>query len=273
MLSEYYTNCVTIMKTPLKGNGMKNKVVLPYGLLCFMLFVLTHALAQSPQDRGAAGGHPNMRSSRGLLDLEKAIKVIPKQRLQESRTIKYPDYDAGRYPILEYTIDTAHLGYMEVGEPIPDEILDMPLWVVNDANGIDTTTLRELNKTEYLVLDVWANYCAPCIVSMNKWESRKEEIKDRITVVGIHLDYDYKALESAKQRKWSSTQIIGKAGYILSRYLCGTLVMGPSIWIKDGRLFGISEAGNYEEDFVGQLLRGEIQEIPEYAKFKLPINR
>lgn len=135
MLSGYYTNYVTIMKIPLIGNGMKNKVVLPYGLLCFMLFVLTHALAQSPHDRGAAGGHPNMRSSRGLLDLEKAIKIIPKQRLQESRTIKYPDYDAGRYPILEYTIDTAHLGYMEVGEPIPDEILDMPLWVVNDADG------------------------------------------------------------------------------------------------------------------------------------------
>lgn len=56
MLSEYYTNCVTIMKTPLNGNSVKNKVVLPYGLLCFMLIVLTHALAQSPQDRGAAGG-------------------------------------------------------------------------------------------------------------------------------------------------------------------------------------------------------------------------
>src|SRR5690606_28295365 len=106
MLSGYYTNYVTIMKIPLIGNGMKNKVVLPYGLLCFMLFVLTHALAQSPHDRGAAGGHPKMRSSRELLDLEKAIKVIPKQRLQESRTIKYPDYDADRYPILEYTIDT-----------------------------------------------------------------------------------------------------------------------------------------------------------------------
>src|SRR5690606_39637454 len=104
-----------------------------------------------------------MRSSRELLDLEKAIKVIPKQRLQESRTIKYPDYDADRYPILEYTTDTAHLGYMEVGEPIPDEILDMPLCVENDAVGRDTTTLRELSTTEYLVLDVLANYCATCI--------------------------------------------------------------------------------------------------------------
>lgn len=212
-------------------------------------------------------------SKRNVLNLDRAIKVRHNKSLQESVARRRPDYDSVRFPVLEYEIDRLNLGYMNVGESIPDEILDMPLWIVNDSLGRDITTLRELSTTEYLVLDTWANMCAPCIVSMNRWEDRKQEIKEKITVVGVHMGYDYQAIEEVKKRGWSSAQITGKESYILSRYLCGDYVMGPSAWIKDGRLFGVSNSGNYDIDFVGQLLRDEIQEIPDYARFKLVINQ
>src|SRR5690606_6839203 len=113
--------------------------------------------------------------------------------------------------------------------------------LVNHPEGLTTSTLRELAKTKFLVLDFWADWCKPCVESMNKWETRKSEIESKITVVGVHMDYEYRAESDARKRGWTSAQIVDKEKAILAHYfLRSDRSVGPSVWIKDSKFFGVS---------------------------------
>lgn len=87
-------------------------------------------------------------------------------------------------------------------------------------------------------------------------------------MVGVHLDYDYKASIDVQEMGWKSLHIIGKEAHILKRYLNQYTVMGPSVWLQGCRLFGISKSSPDSYDFVHQIKAGDIDCIPEYARWK-----
>lgn len=202
---------------------------------------------------------------RNLLDFESAIS---KKNYSDNRLrVKYPYIDFNRYAFYIYNVDTTKIGYIRKGETIPDRILDMPLRMVNMPDGRTTTTLRELSNKEFLVLDLWAEYCAPCIKSMDKWEALYPKIKNKIQVVGIVNDAEYKAVVKVHERNWTRPQIIGPTAPILARYFTRYGGVGPSIWIKDGKLFGRTSSKPVSPDYIFQILEGRLDHIPDFINW------
>lgn len=174
------------------------------------------------------------------------------------------------YPIFRHQVDTALIGYIVNGEIIPDEIFDMPLRIYGYERA-NYVTLRELSKDRTLVLDFWAYWCKPCVESMDYWEKNYRLYGDSISFVGVNMDYDITGIRKREQFGWELPQIIGAGARILNRYLLGKdgRSVGPSAWIKDGKLFGISRANKIQDRDVVDIITGKVNLIPEHADHTL----
>jgi len=241
-------------------------------LLSILWFSMFSLSAQTPRKDSGAYGLASRKSTtdsirRNLLDFESAIskKSYSDVRLR----VKYPYVDFNRYPFYIYNVDSTKIGYIRKGEIIPDRILDLPLRMLNMPDGRTTATLRELSNKEFLVLDLWAEYCAPCIKSMDKWEALYPKIRDKIQVVGVVNDAEYKGIVKLHERNWTRPQIIGSAAAILARYFTLYGGVGPSIWIKDGKLFGRTSSKPVAPDYIFQILKGKLDHIPDFINWDL----
>ena len=239
-------------------------------ILCLVsMFSLS---AQTPRKESGANGLLIAESKadslrRNLLDVETAIS---KKSYSDTRLRgKFPYVDFNRFPFYIYNVDTTKIGYILKGEAIPDRILDLPLRMLNMPDGRTTTTLRELSNKEFLVLDLWAEYCAPCIKSMDKWEALYPKIKDKMQVVGVVNDAEYKGVVKVHERNWTRPQIIGPMAPILARYFTLYGGVGPSIWIKNGKLFGRTSSKPVDPDYIFQILEGKLDHIPDFINWDL----
>ncbi|WP_313419893.1 TlpA family protein disulfide reductase [Sphingobacterium multivorum] len=181
-----------------------------------------------------------------------------------------PDADLAKYPLFEYHVEIDRISPLKIGQKVPDEIMDLPIRIAGDRYGRDSVTLRELSAGRMLVLDFWATWCAPCLASMDKWKELQPKYGDHVQSVGLMLDYDYKAELTARKKEWTSPQLIGPEVYLLNAYFCGTAVTGPSAWIKDGILVGITDAATNIEPMLEKMVTGEITAIPEKYMWKSP---
>lgn len=181
-----------------------------------------------------------------------------------------PDANLEKYPLFEYHVIMDRISPLKIGQNVPKEVLDLPIRIVNGKAGQDSVTLHELSKNKILVLDFWATWCAPCLASMHKWKELYPKYKDQVEVVGLMLDYDYKAERTIRKRDWSMPQLIGPEVYLLNAYFCGTPVTGPSAWIRDGVLIGITDATADVENILKRMVSGEISTIPDEDMWKSP---
>jgi len=121
-------------------------------------------------------------------------KIIPITNLRDQYLIQSKsEYDINRYPMYKYEIDDDLISPIIIGEKIPQSLLDLPLRIVGKGVLDDTTTLREISNTKLVILDFWSTWCSPCVKSMNKWEKIVSDFGDNIRLLGVHIDYDYKA--------------------------------------------------------------------------------
>lgn len=181
-----------------------------------------------------------------------------------------PDADLAKYPLFEYNVKMDRISPLKIGQKVPDNIMDLPMRIVNDRFGRDSVTLRELSASRVIVLDFWATWCAPCLASMDKWKKLQPKYEGQIQSVGLMLDYDYKAELTARKRDWTSPQLIGPEVYLLNAYFCGTPVTGPSAWIKNRVLVGITDATTSIEPILEKMVADEITAIPEKYMWKSP---
>jgi thiol-disulfide isomerase/thioredoxin len=181
-----------------------------------------------------------------------------------------PDADLTKFPLLEYSVNTERIVPLKVEEKVPDDIMDLPLRIVNDTYGRDSITLRELSRGKMLILDFWATWCAPCLASMQKWKELGPKYKDHVQAVGLMLDYDYKAELIAKKNGWTSPQLVGPEVYLLNAYFCGTPVTGPSAWIRNGKLAGITDAKVDARPILEKMISGVISAVPDNYMWKSP---
>lgn len=73
---------------------------------------------------------------------------------------------------------------LEIGDPIPDELWDLPLQVVNHPQGKETITLSEY-RDKLIILDFWATWCVPCIRNFPKLHDIQNEFGDQIKVLAV----------------------------------------------------------------------------------------
>jgi len=176
-----------------------------------------------------------------------------------------PKADLKKFPLKKYHIDSTFNRRAVIGKTIDAAILDLPIKILTVEGHILHTTLREFSNKDYLILDFWARWCSPCVVSMNHWEHLNESISSNIQVIGVHLDYDYKVPIETTARGWRLPQIIGPEAYLLNQYFLGVSAVGPSVWIKGNVFFGVSQAGLEDHSYVFKILDGTYNAIPPDA--------
>ncbi|MDR2281813.1 MAG: hypothetical protein LBE37_01315, partial [Sphingobacterium sp.] len=212
---------------------------------------------------GAQGSHrPYDFSLYGAVE----VRLLTRTQQVEGEKRRYPKVDFNKFPIEIFKVDADRIPKLQVGQLLPDAVLDMPLRVVNDVYGRDTVTLRSCMDRRWIILDIWSESCIPCLASMNHWEELSKTDQS-FTLLGVyHSFYTHRAMPETRKKDYRSTQIIGPATAILSRlFLQAKGRLGPTVWIKDGRFFGVSEANTLRDEDYRLLLDGKLNAIPEYA--------
>ncbi|SEL57459.1 TlpA family protein disulfide reductase [Parapedobacter koreensis] len=223
----------------LPGRGRANGV-----LLC-LLFLFTQ-----PGVHAQSMPRVSREDVNDSVEIKRIPRFMPEADLERFRLVKY-----------HVQVDSAFRG-IRIGDTIPDVLWDFPLWVVNDPEGKDTIRLREHQDTDLLVLDFWASWCSPCVESMHKWEGYTGQLGKRVKLIGVHIDYDYKALPFSRRRNWRVMSVIGADARMLNRYFFDRSTVSRLIWIKNGKLAAITGGSGYDLDTVRRFADGESVAIP-----------
>lgn len=244
--------------------ALKNKGVLLYGLLCFMLFNLSDAGAQSAKSRTAEGQISDTSGHR--VTPYSTANLIDKVQ-------KTGKYDLDLYPWESYEIDTSLITKIKVGDSIPSSLLNLPLTVVGSDVPIDTITLNDLAGEKLLVIDFWTTWCGPCVGSMQKWEEIQEQLPDQVVLLGVHLDYAFKARPFIIERGWKSYTSIGLNAYVLNRHFFHQDVISRIVCIKDGRFLTVGGTKGYDLSAIKRFLAGEVSSIPARLEWTYSVER
>ncbi|UIR57332.1 thioredoxin domain-containing protein [Sphingobacterium sp. SRCM116780] len=235
---------------------------LNYSILLFTCLAVCPIIRLSAQEPRKDSGVNGL-----TFQLDNYIDFKFDQALTDKVKIEHPTIDFKQFPVKWYKIKEGKIKSISVGNQIPDSILNIPIWVVNDSLGREMLTLRELSFKKFIVLDFWARWCSPCLKSVDHWEEIHDAVKADIAVLPVNIDFDFWALKYAKDRKWKNTQVIGPAGYFFAQYFLGQALVGPNVWIKDGRLFGVTKASQSSYAFINLLRSGKIDELPVETRY------
>src|SRR5690606_10701022 len=143
-------------------------------LLNFGFISATHAQSQTHNSGGGAAEAveqsmaTSSQSIQGLL--QSVTQTLASSRIKASIYRFDPDADLDKFPPLIYKMDPKETMNLRIGDDLPDELLDLPLWVVGHGADKDVVSLKEYSNSQLVVLDFWANFCAPCIRSVDQWE-------------------------------------------------------------------------------------------------------
>lgn len=195
-------------------------------------------------------------------------KVIPIKNLRDQYLIQSKsEYDINRYPMYKYEIDDDLISPIIIGEKIPQSLLDLPLRIVGKGVLDDTTTLRKISNTKLVILDFWSTWCSPCVKSMNKWEKIASDFGDDIRLLGVHIDYDYKAHPFIEKNGWNSHSVIGLNAYVLNRHFFDRNAVSRVVWIKEGQLIAITGTEDIEIDVIKKVIEGYPVNIPQVLEW------
>ncbi len=244
------------IKPIIKTCNSNGRYVIMFSMFGFIL--LTQAQAQTYQSRE--------------IILGKHISIPYGDSAEIKRVSTNPLNDLVQYPIFKYEINTSLINPLRIGDKIPKELLNMPLRVVGKNTPSDTITLKDIPKHKILVLDFWASWCAPCIQSMEKWESIASSLKGNLEFLGVHIDYDYKAYPFINQRNWNSRSVIGLNAYVLNRFFFDRKVVSRIVWIKDGRVFAITGGQGYDVETVKRVLIDDNFNVPSELEWTYEVN-
>ena len=142
---------------------------------------------------GATGpARPRPRLSTRAIAICACIGLIGALAAALIATIVLTDDGPAASPPIETTDDTS-LELQRTEAPKGDDLLSVPLLTVDDAD----TSLRELHDGRPMLVNLWAQSCAPCIKEMPWLESVGAANPD-VTLIGVNvLDRPDKAQEMA----------------------------------------------------------------------------
>ncbi|MBV2227192.1 TlpA family protein disulfide reductase [Sphingobacterium kyonggiense] len=230
-------------------------------VFCFTLFSLKDARPQSPEKSGAVSDKASKLQQSYNQKAGKHLSTPFHDYSEIERVNSNPLNDLSQYPMMRYEVDTSLICPLQIGDKIPVELLNMPLRVVGKNTISDTIALKDLSKDKILVLDFWASWCAPCIQSMEKLENFTDSLKGDLVLLGIHIDYDYKAYPFINKRNWDSLSAIGLNAYVLNRSFFDRKVVSRAVWIKDGRILAITGNRGFDLQMIKDIISGKPSRI------------
>lgn len=130
-------------------------------------------------------------------------------------------------------------GGVIIGDELPEAFWDLKLKVVNHPEGTDSITLRDYKGSKLLVLDFWATWCKPCVISVDKWEKKLDSIPE-MSFVPVHMDFEEKALPFILKRGWKSPSVVGEERKLLNKLFFKEPRITRSVWILDGRFVAVT---------------------------------
>ena len=253
--------------------------------------VCTHAKAPARSGLGLALGlvvllvqmmtvHAQLPESSGVVSADKGNYVLPtitSEQVTDTMNLNritklVPDADLDRFPVRKYHVNAGvDFRGLRIGDSIPEVVWNLPLWVVNHPDGKDTITLADYRSEKLLVLDFWAKWCAPCVESMDKWTDYVRQSDGDIQLLGVHLDFDYKALPFSRERGWKAPSIIGQDAYLINRLFFDRDVISRMVWIRDGKLAAITSSRGYNLEMVKKFANSEPIDIPMDTNWTYPL--
>lgn len=159
------------------------------------------------------------------------------------------------FTIVAATTSCAQNKSLKIGDPIPESFWTTPLQVVNHPQK--TIDLSE-DKNKLILIDFWSTWCSACLINLPKIASLQQKFGNKIKILPVSSQ-DKAALEkffiSSNGKKYKS---------IMSTYedkklhdLFPHAGVPFIIWIKDGKLFNTTDAGQLIEQTINEVLNGD----------------
>ncbi len=139
---------------------------------------------------------------------------------------------------------------LKVGDTLPPGLWGLPLPVVNHPEGKEMTTLGEY-KDKLIILDFWATWCAPCIKSLSKLDSLQKQFENSLGVIPVTYEAPEKVLSFLKKRKFRLPSVVNNRE--MKEYFPHRIIP-HQVWVKEGVVFAITDAGYSSADNVKNLL-------------------
>ncbi|ANF52915.1 hypothetical protein A0O34_21385 [Chryseobacterium glaciei] len=144
---------------------------------------------------------------------------------------------------------------LKIGESLPESIWTNPFPVVNHSRK--ATNLSE-DKNKLILIDFWSTWCSACLMSLPKIEALQQKFRDRVKILPVSsqdrfaLDKFFSSPNGKKYKSMMSTYE-DKALHELFPHAGVPFI----IWIKDGKFFNSTDAGQLTEQTINEVLSGD----------------
>ncbi|TDQ81701.1 TlpA family protein disulfide reductase [Sphingobacterium yanglingense] len=152
---------------------------------------------------------------------------------------------------------------IRVGEVVPEELWNLPLEVLYHKDGAKRIRLADYRDTPLIIIDVWSTSCAVCIREMRHVRAVAEAMDGKMVPLFLTPQAKSDVERFMAGREGDTWETIVGANIFLK--LFPTYSAPQEIWIKDGKVFAITEYVYVTKDIVKDVLDGRITELPEKA--------
>jgi len=148
---------------------------------------------------------------------------------------------------------------LAIGDKIPDDLWNLPIRVVNHPQGKETITLADY-KGKLIILDFWATWCVPCIKAFPELQELSKEFKEELQFVLATHEERAKINDFLKKRKIFLTSIVDDNTLNI---VFPKNSVPHEIWIKDGKVFAITDTYFINSKTINKVLTGELTSLTE----------
>lgn len=148
---------------------------------------------------------------------------------------------------------------LKIGEPLGESFWNKPLEVVNYSGK--TLSLKE-DKDKLILLDFWNTWCSGCLLNFPKMETLEKQFKGKLKVLAVS-NQDRVTLEKFFSGKNGQRYkgVVSVTGDKMLHQLFPHVGVPYIVWIKDGKVINTTDAGQVNENTVGEVLKGETSSL------------
>lgn len=161
--------------------------------------------------------------------------------------------------------DTSNIGIqpLQIGDPIPDEIWNISLQVVNHPEGKETIRLADY-RGKLIILDFWATWCSSCIAAMPRIHELERERAADMAIIPITYEPADKVFPFLTKNKTVQPLVLfSVVGDEAIRTSFPHQVVPHYVWIDPrGKIVATTGSDDVSTDNIAKVLDGD---APDFA--------